>query len=257
MYETIEYEAHDKIAWIRLNRPDKMNAFTMLMNKEVKDAVERGEANQDVRCIVITGNGRAFCAGQDLNGVDESLDHGDVLRSAYNPMVKQIVTCEKPVVAAVNGVAAGAGMSLALACDFRVAHENASFIEAFVHVGLVPDSGSMYFLPRLIGHAKALELAMLGDKVSASQAKDFGMVNEVYQMEEWGEGVNTFMKRLSDLPPKAVTLIKQGMAKSWDSSLGEVLEFEADAQKQAGQTEDHREGVKAFIEKRRPVFQGL
>ncbi|WP_377891365.1 enoyl-CoA hydratase-related protein [Alkalihalobacillus sp. R86527] len=256
MYETIEYEVRDHIAWIRLNRPDKMNAFTMLMNKEVQEAVERGEANQDVRCIAITGNGRAFCAGQDLKGVDEELDHGDVLRSAYNPMVKQIVNCEKPVVAAVNGVAAGAGMSLALACDFRVANENASFIEAFVHVGLVPDSGSMYFLPRLIGHAKALELAMLGDKVSASQAKDLGMVNDVYYMEDWDEGVNKFTERLSSLPPKAVSLIKQGMAKSWDSSLEEVLEFEADAQAKAGQTDDHREGVKAFIEKRRPVFQG-
>ncbi|WP_270182479.1 enoyl-CoA hydratase-related protein [Alkalihalobacillus sp. CinArs1] len=256
MYETIEYETRDRIAWIRLNRPDKMNAFTMVMNKEVQEAVERGEANEDVRCIVITGNGRAFCAGQDLNGVDEGLDHGDVLRSAYNPMVKQVVNCEKPVVAAVNGVAAGAGMSLALACDFRLAHENASFIEAFVHVGLVPDSGSMYFLPRLIGHAKALELAMLGDKVSASNAKELGMVNDVYEHDAWEEKVSKFAARLSNLPPKAVSLIKEGMAKSWDSSLEEVLEFEAEAQRKAGRTNDHHEGVKAFIEKRRPVFQG-
>lgn len=256
MYETIEYEVKDRVAWIRLNRPDKMNAFTMVMNKEVQEAVERGENNEEVRCIVITGNGRAFCAGQDLNGVDEDLDHGEVLRKAYNPMVKQIVNCEKPVVAAVNGVAAGAGMSLALACDFRLAHENASFIEAFVHVGLVPDSGSMYFLPRLVGHAKALELAMFGDKVNASYAKDLGLVTDVYTHEGWEQSVNKFTTRLSALPPKAVSLIKQGMAKSWESSLEDVLEYEADSQRTAGQTSDHREGVKAFIEKRRPVFQG-
>ncbi|WP_347552277.1 enoyl-CoA hydratase-related protein [Pseudalkalibacillus hwajinpoensis] len=256
MFETIEYEVKERVSWIRLNRPDKLNAFTFRMNEEVKEAVKKATDDQDVRCIVITGNGRAFCSGQDLNGVEEGLDHGEMLRTAYNPMVKQIVSSSKPVVAAINGVAAGAGMSLALACDFRLAHESASFIEAFVHVGLVPDSGSTYFLPRLIGHAKALELAMLGEKVSAPDAKELGLVTEIFSDEQWEQGIVEFANRLAGLPPKAAALIKQTLIKSFESSLDEVLESEAVAQREAGQTNDHIEGIKAFTEKRKPIFHG-
>ncbi len=256
MFETIEYEVKDHVSWVRLNRPDKLNAFTFKMNQEVTEAIEKATNDQDVRCIVVTGNGRAFCSGQDLNGVEEGLDHGEMLRTAYNPMIKQIVSSRKPIVAAVNGVAAGAGMSLALACDFRLAHERASFIEAFVHVGLVPDSGSTYFLPRLIGHAKALELAMLGEKVSAPEAKELGLVNELILNEQWEKGIVEFVSRLAALPPKAISLIKQSFSKSFDHSLEQVLDMEADAQREAGRTNDHAEGVKAFAEKRKPVFQG-
>ncbi|WP_226659502.1 enoyl-CoA hydratase-related protein [Guptibacillus hwajinpoensis] len=256
MFETIEYEVKDSISWIRLNRPNKLNAFTFEMNKEITEAIKHANNDSDARCVVITGNGRAFCSGQDLDGVDEGVDHGEMLRSTYNPMVKEITSSTKPVIAAVNGVAAGAGMSLALACDFRVAHENASFIEAFVHVGLVPDSGSTYFLPRLIGHAKALELAILGDKVSATDAKELGLVTQIYSKEQWEKGVNQFANRLASLPPKAVSLIKQSLLRSWDRTLDEVLEMEAVAQAEAGQTKDHQEGLRAFTEKRKPVFQG-
>ncbi len=256
MFETIEYEVKDRVSWIRLNRPGKLNAFTFKMNEEVTTAVDKATDDQNVRCIVVTGNGRAFCSGQDLQGVEKGLDHGEMLRSAYNPMVKGIVSSNKPVIAAVNGVAAGAGMSLALACDFRLAHENASFIEAFVHVGLVPDSGSTYFLPRLLGHAKALELAMLGDKVSAPHAKELGLVTEIFSQEKWEQGVTQFANRLASLPPKATALIKESFAKSWESNLDEVLEMEALAQSEAGQTNDHMEGIQAFTEKRKPVFQG-
>ncbi|MGB8001393.1 MAG: enoyl-CoA hydratase-related protein [Anaerobacillus sp.] len=256
MFETIEYEVKDRVSWIRLNRPNKLNAFTSKMNEEVTTAVDKATNDQNVRCIVVTGNGRAFCSGQDLHGVEEGLDHGEMLRSAYNPMVKRIFSSNKPIIAAVNGVAAGAGMSLALACDFRLAHENASFIEAFVHVGLVPDSGSTYFLPRLLGHAKALELAMLGDKVSAPHAKELGLVSEVFSKEQWEQGVTQFAHRLASLPPKATALIKESFTKSWECNLDEVLEIEARAQSEAGRTNDHIEGIQAFTEKRKPVFHG-
>ena len=256
MFETIEYEVKDRVSWIRLNRPSKLNAFTFEMNKEITEAIKLSNNDSEARCIVITGNGRAFCSGQDLGGVEAGVDHGDMLRSTYNPMVKEITSSTKPVIAAVNGVAAGAGMSLALACDFRVAHENASFIEAFVHVGLVPDSGSTYFLPRLIGHAKALELAILGDKVSAPDAKQLGLVTQIYSNEQWEMGVSQFANRLASLPPKAVSLIKESLLRSWDRTLDEVLEMEAVAQAEAGQTKDHQEGLRAFTEKRKPVFQG-
>ncbi|WP_273852472.1 enoyl-CoA hydratase-related protein [Guptibacillus spartinae] len=256
MFETIEYEVKDRISWIRLNRPNKLNAFTFVMNKEITEAIQLANNDNESRCVVMTGNGRAFCSGQDLDGVETGVDHGEMLRSTYNPMVKEITSSTKPVIAAVNGVAAGAGMSLALACDFRLAHENASFIEAFVHVGLVPDSGSTYFLPRLIGHAKALELAILGDKVSASDAERLGLVTQIYSNEQWEMGVSQFANRLASLPPKAVSLIKQSLLRSWDGTLDEVLEMEAVAQAEVGQTKDHLEGLRAFTEKRKPVFQG-
>ncbi|MDO6656672.1 enoyl-CoA hydratase/isomerase family protein [Anaerobacillus sp. 1_MG-2023] len=256
MFETIEYEVKDRVSWVRLNRPNKLNAFTSLMNKEIATAVNQATNDQEVRCIVITGNGRAFCSGQDLGSVEEGVDHAEMLRSTYNPMVKEITSSSKPVIAAVNGVAAGAGMSLALACDFRLAHERASFIEAFVHVGLVPDSGSTYFLPRLLGHAKALELAMLGEKVSAADAKELGLVTDMFSNEYWEQGINQFANRLASLPPKAVEHIKQNFQRSWESNLDEVLEMEAVTQGEAGKTNDHLEGIQAFTEKRKPIFHG-
>ncbi|TLS38098.1 enoyl-CoA hydratase-related protein [Pseudalkalibacillus caeni] len=256
MYETITYEVKNNVAWLTLNRPEKLNAFTEQLNKEITDAAKQAERDENVRCVLITGAGRAFCSGEDLAGVNEQMDHAEVLRKRYNPMVKKLASIEKPVVAAVNGVAAGAGMSLALACDFRLAKENASFVEAFIHVGLVPDSGNLYYLPRIVGHAKALELAVLGEKIKAPQAKELGLVTEVYTEEEWDEKVAAFAERLASMPTKAIGLIKRYLQKSWDSDLDEVLEMEAGAQKTAGLTADHHEGIQAFLEKRRPVFQG-
>jgi 2-(1,2-epoxy-1,2-dihydrophenyl)acetyl-CoA isomerase len=256
MFETINYEKKNKVAWIYLNRPDKLNAFTEQMNKELLQALKLSEKDNEVRCLVITGNGRAFCSGQDLAGVSADMDHAEVLRGGYNPMIQKLASIEKPIIAAINGVAAGAGMSLALACDFRLAHEKASFIEAFIHVGLVPDSGNLYYLPRIVGHAKAMELAVFGDKISAMDAKELGLVTKVIPVDAWEDDIAAFAENIANKPTKAIGLIKRNLQKSWSCSLDEMLEFEAQAQRTAGKTEDHLEGVQAFIEKRKSEFKG-
>ncbi|WP_433957978.1 enoyl-CoA hydratase-related protein [Cytobacillus horneckiae] len=256
MYETIKVEVTNQVAWIKLSRPDKLNAITAQMNKEILQSVKAAGKNDQVRCIVITGEGRAFCSGQDLTGVNEDMDHGKVLRDLYNPMVLEIHHCDKPVIAAVNGVAAGAGMSLALACDFRLLSEKASFVESFIHVGLVPDAGNLYFLPKLIGHAKALELAILGEKINSSQAEELGLATKVFNDNIWQEEVASFAERLAALPTTAISLIKKNLKSSWKITFADSLEKDAQSQRIAGMTSDHKEGVKAFIEKRKPSFQG-
>jgi 2-(1,2-epoxy-1,2-dihydrophenyl)acetyl-CoA isomerase len=256
LYETILFEVRNGVAYLTLNRPDKLNAFTEQMNKEIEKALKQAAADEEVRCLVITGAGRAFCSGEDLGGVTEGVDHGEVLRKRYVPMMKQIHRFEKPTIAAVNGVAAGAGMSLALACDFRLASEKASFIEAFIHVGLMPDAGNLYYLPRLVGHAKALELAVLGEKVTAQEAKELGLVTKVISSETWEEEVRAFADRLAGMPTKAIGLIKRYMNESWHLTFEDYLEKEAYGQRIAGLTHDHSEGVRAFFEKRKPMFKG-
>ncbi|MED3551976.1 enoyl-CoA hydratase-related protein [Cytobacillus praedii] len=256
MFETVKYEVNNQVAWITLNRPEKLNAFTEQLNKDLERAVKQANRDSAVRCLVITGEGRAFCSGEDLAGVKEDMDHGEVLRRRYNPMVMELHKCEKPIVAAVNGVAAGAGMSLALACDFRLLSEKASFIEAFIHVGLVPDAGNLYYLTKLIGHAKALELAVLGEKISAQMAADIGLATKVIPLDRWGIEVPAFAEKLAAMPTTAIRLIKKNLKASWDHSLEEGLEKDAQAQRIAGLTSDHREGVQAFLEKRNPVFTG-
>jgi 2-(1,2-epoxy-1,2-dihydrophenyl)acetyl-CoA isomerase len=256
MFETVKYEVGNGVAWITLNRPDKLNAFTEQLNKEVQHSVKQASRDKEVRCLVITGEGRAFCSGQDLQGVNEDMDHGEVLRQFYNPMVMEIHRCEKPIIAAVNGVAAGAGMSLALACDFRLLSEKASFLEAFIHVGLVPDAGNLYFLPKLIGHAKAMELAVLGEKINAEEAKELGLATKVIPMEQWQAEITAFAERLASMPTAAIAVIKKNLKASWDSTLVESLERDAQGQRIAGLTLDHKEGVAAFMQKRKPVFQG-
>jgi len=256
LFETILYEVRNGVAYLTLNRPDKLNAFTEQMNSEIQKALKQAAADDEVRCLVITGAGRAFCSGEDLGGVTEELDHGEVLRKRYAPMMKMLHRFEKPVVAALNGVAAGAGMSLALACDFRLASEKASFVQAFIHVGLIPDAGNLYYLPRLIGHAKALELAVLGEKVTANQALDLGLVTKVIAEDVWEQEVQAFAERLASMPTKAIGLIKRYMNESWHASFENYLEKEAHGQRIAGLTADHKEGVRAFLEKRKPQFKG-
>ncbi|ALF11202.1 enoyl-CoA hydratase-related protein [Parageobacillus thermoglucosidasius] len=256
MYETIHYEVRDRVAWLTLNRPDKLNALTEQMNKEITKALKQAANDENVRCLVITGAGRAFCSGEDLGGVTEEMDHGEVLRTRYAPMMQTLYHVEKPVVAAVNGVAAGAGMSLALACDFRLVSEKASFVEAFIHVGLIPDAGNLYYLPRLIGHAKALELAVFGEKISAPKAAELGLATAVVPEQSWEEEVQRFAGRLANMPTKAVGLIKRYLRESWHCTFEDYLEKEAYGQRIAGLTEDHREGIRAFFEKRPPSFQG-
>ncbi|MFD1707275.1 enoyl-CoA hydratase-related protein [Siminovitchia sediminis] len=256
MFETIGYKVKGSTAWITLNRPDKLNAFNNTMHFELLKALHMADEDSNVRSIVLQGAGRAFCAGQDLGEVDASTDYGDLLRERYNPVIQKMSNIGKPVIAAVNGTAAGAGFSLALAADFRLASEKANFLNAFIHIGLVPDSGNTYYLPRIVGHAKALELMVLGEKIQAEEAARLGLVTQVIQAQNWETEVAEFSEKLASIPTKAFEMIKESLAKSWESSLEQVLEMEAYHQKRAGQSNDHQEGVKAFLEKRRPVFTG-
>ena len=224
--------------------------------KRLQQAVKQADKDDTVRCLVITGEGRAFCSGQDLSEVNEETNVGDSIRAYYGPMIKEIARCDKPIVAALNGVAAGAGMSLALACDFRIASEKASMVEAFIHVGLIPDAGNLYYLPRLVGHAKALELAILGEKVTAEEAKEFGLVTKVVPEGSLGKEVEQFAGRLAAMPTKAIQLIKRNLKESWTMELDDYLEKEAQGQRIAGLTADYKEGVEAFLQKRKPEFSG-
>ncbi|WCN37180.1 enoyl-CoA hydratase-related protein [Aneurinibacillus uraniidurans] len=258
MYETIQYEVINHVATLTLNRPERYNAFTKQMHKEIITALKQAEKDADVRCVVITGAGKAFNAGQDLGEVQsgEPVEFSALLRERYNPMVMQIQNMGKPVIAAVNGAAAGAGMSLALACDLRLAADNAVFSNAFINIGLVPDSGGCYFLPRIVGIGRALELALSGDKLDATEAHRIGMVNQVYPAEQFAERVRAYAERLAVLPTRSIGLIKKAMYKSLHMTLEEALEYEAYSQDIAGNTADHKEGVQAFFEKRVPVFTG-
>lgn len=257
MYETILYEVSEGVAILTMNRPETFNAFNERMNKEITDALKQAQKDPAVRCVVLTGAGRAFNAGQDLGDVLEGeVDFGGFLRNRYNPMILQLQKTEKPIIAAINGVAAGAGMSLALACDIRLASDKASMVNAFVNIGLVPDSGGCYFLPRIVGIGKALELAMTGEKVSAEEALRLGLVNQVYPAEDFWESTLAYARKLAALPTRGIGLIKRTMYKGLEFGLEETLEYEAYAQDIAGQTEDYKEGVKAFMEKRSPRFTG-
>lgn len=257
MYETILYELVGGVAKITLNRPDKFNSFTLQMHKELMDALKKSDKNSEVRCIVLTGAGKAFNAGQDLGEIQGGkVDFGDFLRNRYNPLIMQMQNTMKPIIAAVNGVAAGAGMSLALACDIRLVSEKASFADVFVNIGLVPDSGGCYFLPRLVGLGKAMELAMTGDKVTAEEAYQIGLANKVFPLEDFEQQVMAYAERLAQLPTKGIGLIKRAMIKGLTLNLEDTLEYEATSQEIAGATEDHVEGVQAFFEKRLPIFKG-
>ncbi len=256
MYETIKYKVESAVAWIGLNRPEKLNAFTRRMNEDIQQAVKESEENEEVRAIVITGEGRAFCAGQDLTEVTPETNLADVLLDSYGPMIKEIANCEKPIIGAINGVAAGAGFSLALACDFRLVSEKASFVNAFVNIGLIPDCGNLYYLTRMIGQAKAIELSLLGEKVSAAQAEQLGLATKVIEVEEWKEQVAAFAEKVASKPTKAIGLIKQSLEASYHLSFDQYLKVEAEGQRLAGLTKDYNEGVTAYLEKRKPHFIG-
>jgi len=256
-YETINYEKVQGLATITLNRPQSLNAFVPQMNQEVLDALKDGERDKTVRCLMITGAGRAFCAGQDLKGrtPEQKGSLGASLREKYNPMIRQIRQMEKIVVAAINGVAAGAGCNLALACDLRVASEEAKFIQSFVRVGLAPDSGGSFILPRLVGVSKAMEMLLLGDTIDAQEALRIGLVARVFSAPEFAHAAREVAERIA-AAPRGIGLIKRAVNHANLPSLESDLEYEAHLQEIAGRSSDYDEGVRAFLEKRAPVFTG-
>jgi 2-(1,2-epoxy-1,2-dihydrophenyl)acetyl-CoA isomerase len=256
-YETISYEKENGVATVTLNRPQALNAFVPQMNKEVLEALNDGERDGAVRCFVITGAGRAFCAGQDLKGrtPDQKGSLGASLREKYNPMIRQIRQTEKIVIAAVNGVAAGAGCNLALACDLRVASEEAKFVQSFVRVGLAPDSGGSFLLPRLVGLSKAMELLLLGESIDAHEAQRIGLVARVFKAEEFASSTREIAERVARAP-RGIGLIKRAVNHALLAQLEADLEYEACLQEIAGRSADYDEGVRAFLEKRAPIFMG-
>lgn len=255
---TVRYEVADAIATITLDRPEALNALTVPMKRELLAAVRTAGRDRDVRAVVLTGAGRAFCAGQDLK---ERLEPDAAplaveLRERYNPIIVAMRALDQPIVGAINGVAAGAGASLAFACDLRLAADSASFVLAFGRIGLVPDSGATWFLPRLVGAAKAAELALLGETVSAADAERLGLVRAVVAPDALAGEARAVAERLAGLAPRALALTKRALQRSWSVDLDAALEDEAYRQGIAGATADHAEGLAAFLEKRPPRFTG-
>lgn len=255
-FETLLVEKKGKVLTITLHRPKAYNAFTEQMNREIVKALRAATKDERVTCIVITGSGKAFCSGQDLAGVDENTNHASFLRERYHPMLQALKETPKPVIAAINGTAAGAGMGLAFACDFRLMKHNAKLVSAFMNIGLIPDSGFLYMLPRLVGYGKALEIAALGKPLLAEESLKLGIVTEVIDEDEWDVKVEEFAERVANLPTKAFSLIKRYMLDSMHTEYETFLEQESFAQRIAGLTEDHQEGLRAFVEKRKPNFTG-
>jgi 2-(1,2-epoxy-1,2-dihydrophenyl)acetyl-CoA isomerase len=256
-HNTIIYEKDNGVGTLTLNRPQSLNAFVPEMNQEVLGALKDAERDKEVRCLVITGAGRAFCAGQDLKGrtPEQKGSLGDSLREKYNPMIRQIRQMETIVIAAVNGVAAGAGCNLALACDLRVASEEAKFIQSFVRVGLAPDSGGSFILPRLVGVSKAMELLLLGDPVDAQEAQRIGLVARVFASADFAKSTREIAERVARAP-RGIGLIKRAVNHAMLRETEADLEYEAYLQEIAGRSADYDEGVRAFLEKRTPVFTG-
>jgi 2-(1,2-epoxy-1,2-dihydrophenyl)acetyl-CoA isomerase len=255
-YETIRFEP-GPVARITLNRPDRLNSFTVRMHEELRDAL--GSLG-DARVVVLTGAGRGFGAGQDLNdravAPGERVDLGETVTQCWNPLVRTLTSLPQPVIARVNGVAAGAGANIALACDMVVAAKSAKFIQSFSAIGLIPDSGGTWVLPRLIGQARALGLALTGDPLTAEQAAEWGLIWKAVEDEALDAEVDAIAEKLASLPPLGLAAIKEMIRTSWQYSLDEELERQAGAMRRLGFTEDYREGVAAFLEKRKANFTG-
>lgn len=259
MSNSIEIKIENTIAFLTLNRPEVFNSFNREMALSMQEKLDNCANNLNVRVIVISGNGKAFCAGQDLKEVtDPDLNPGfrKILEEHYNPIIQKIRTIEKPIIAAVNGVAAGAGANIALACDIVLASENASFIQAFSKIGLIPDSAGTFFLPRLIGFQKASALMMLGDKVTAVEAEKLGMVYKVVSPESFTEEITKLAETVAEMPTKALGLTKRLLNQSLTNNLEQQLALESDLQIEASSSNDYKEGVTAFVNKRKPEFKG-
>ena len=260
-YETILFEVADGAARLTLNRPDRLNSFTVQMHAEVADALSKVEHDPGVRALLLTGAGRGFCAGQDLSDRavapgGEGVDLGESLENRYNPLIKRIVNLPKPVVCAVNGVAAGAGANIAFACDVVLAAKSAKFIQSFSNIGLVPDSGGTWILPRLAGHARALGLALTGETLSAEKAEAWGLIWRAVDDDQLKGEADKLVARLAGGPTRGLAAIKLAMRKGWQSDLHTQLDLERDLQRELGRSADYKEGVAAFSEKRAPKFTG-
>ncbi len=257
-FTTLLYQLHDGVCVITLNRPEVYNAFNEQMKKEINDALKEAEKDSAVRCLVIRGAGdKAFCSGQDLKehqGSKRSLKES--LERSYNPMVRRMRAMEKPIIAMINGVAAGAGCSLALACDMRIMASNAKLIEVFIRIGLVPDSGSHWILPRLVGMARAFEYAATGRDITAEEAERTGLVNRVLPPDQLEVETMALASRFAQAPTRSIGLIKRTLNKSLACDLDAALDYEAVIQQVASETHDHQEGLQAFLEKRPARFTG-
>lgn len=260
-YQNIIAEEKNGVGYLTFNRPKALNSFNVDMHREVAEVLNLWSKNADVRCVVISGEGRGFCAGQDLGDrvVDpnaEAPDLGYSIETYYNPLIKTIVNMPKPVICAVNGVAAGAGANIALACDLVIAAKSANFVQAFCRLGLVPDSAGTWFLPRAVGHARAMGLTLLGDKLPAETAKKWGMIWDVVEDAELKTKVTELAERLAKQPTFGLSLIKKAIHQSSNNTFDEQVLLERDLQRIAGRSEDYREGVQAFMNKREPNFKG-
>lgn len=255
-FKTIELAIADGVATLTFNRPDKLNSFNTEMHAEVRTALATLKANASVRCLLITGKGRGFCAGQDLADEVASADIGGTVERDYNPLVRSLTTLTMPVICAVNGTAAGAGANIALACDIVLAARSASFIQAFCKIGLVPDSGGTWTLPRVVGQARAMALTLLGDKISAEKAESWGMIWKCVDDAELMPEALKLAKYLATQPTKGLAMTKQAIHAAATHTLDQQLSLERDLQAAAAASHDFKEGVNAFLEKRAPVFKG-
>jgi 2-(1,2-epoxy-1,2-dihydrophenyl)acetyl-CoA isomerase len=256
-YETIDFKADGPIARITLNRPDRLNSFTVQMHEELRDALAH---LGDARVVVLTGAGRGFCAGQDLNdravAPGKAVDLGETVNQSWNPLIRTLTSLPQPVIARVNGVAAGAGANVALACDIVIAAKSAKFIQSFSAIGLIPDSGGTWVLPRLLGQARALGLALTGEPLPAETAAEWGLIWKAVDDDALDSEVDAVASKLASLPPLGLAAIKEMIRSSWQYSLDEELERQAGTMRRLGFTADYREGVAAFLEKRQPTFTG-
>ena len=260
-YESVKFEASNGIARITLNRPDRLNSFTSAMHAEVRDALAGVKSDATMRVLLLTGAGRGFCAGQDLSDRavapgDTQVDLGASIENNYRPLVLALRALPIPVVCAVNGVAAGAGANLALACDIVIATKSAAFIQAFCKIGLIPDSGGTFFLPRLVGSARAMGLALLGDKLHAEDAAAWGLIWKCVEDSAFADTVEVVLAQLAQAPTRGLAEIKRALYMSAGNTLEAQLDLERDIQRELGYSADYREGVAAFLEKRPPRFSG-